>query len=146
MYKVTPYFKSDFFNADIINFEDLAGLDKNGVAHGFLRGPGWTIRHNNRIVAMGGVMKYWPGVGEAWFVATEWTKDHKLYVLKTTKRILRSIFIEHKFNRIQTSVLKDWETANKFARWMGFREEGEMPWYGAEGQTHIRYAITREVI
>lgn len=93
---------------------------------------------------MGGTTPYWPGVGEAWLLVTEQTQDHVHYCIKFVLRALKALFTHHGFNRVQASVHVDYDKAIRLVEWLGMKPEGLMPYYGVEGDTFIRYAITKE--
>ena len=84
----------------------------------------------------------WPGVGEAYVLPSSMVKDHKIWF---TKQIFKKlVFVQERagLHRVQCSVdatdqaAMDWIEQKRF----GFKCEGRMKKYGADGHDHYRYA------
>ena len=91
--------------------------------------PGWsfTILDHGHLIACVGISEMWEGVGEAWFVGSA-----RLHQKSREKK--------HKLCRVQAACRADWAEALRFAKFMGFEEEGLMKKYGHDGEDFIRLA------
>lgn len=112
------------------------------LAEYYCDGPCWTLLWKNDILLCAGVIRIWPGLGEAWFRGTPLMYEHRAKVKEQTIKVFGEIFKNAGFRRIQTAVHEDWATARRFAEACGMKEEGRMPFYGMKGEHYIRYAIT----
>ena len=100
----------------------------------------FTVLLNNQPVISTGICELWEGVGEAWMIADKKISDHPIIF----SRLIRTHFFRYmrnyNFCRVQANVRKDWHPAKRFARFCEMKPEGEMPSFGPEGATYIRYA------
>jgi len=88
---------------------------------------------------MGGVVRLWKGVGEAWVIIANGLKT-PILAHKTVKKMLDTIEEAEEFHRIQAVVIESHPKAHKWIKSLGFKEEGKMISYGANGENFIRYA------
>ena len=113
---------------------------------GELQQPGWsyTLIQNGHIICCAGIVDMWPGVGEAWFIASNKIHENARPFIKFAKTdVMQKVIDENGLWRVQAVCKEDWPAALKFARCMGFEPEGVMRKYGPEGMDYIRVAWVR---
>jgi L-amino acid N-acyltransferase YncA len=104
------------------------------------QGPAVTMLLNGAILAVGGVIQFWPGVGEAWMMVAPEGRKKGLRLYCYMKAFLDLCFKEYGFHRIQASVLYDHAEAHKCVMRLGFVPEGMMVHYGPNKENFVRYA------
>lgn len=82
------------------------------------------LDNNNLVIAMGGIVAKWPGVGIAWIAAQEELNPYRFIFAKNVKKELNRIAFEVGYHRIETTVRTDFPEAVKFIEWLGFDKEG----------------------
>ncbi len=113
------------------------------------RGLAWTGRVDGEVLAIGGVARLWPGVGEAWMLASKDVPRHARDFHRTVKGLLELAKTSMQLHRLQTAVrwASDDQEGNrtrlKWALALGFESEGLMLCYGANGDHWLRVAWIR---
>lgn len=111
-----------------------------------LQQPGWsyTLIEHGHIICCSGIADMWPGVGEAWFIASDKIHENARPFIRFAKGdVMKKVIEENDLWRVQAVCKSDWPEALKFARFMGFEPEGVMRKYGPEGMDYIRVAWVR---
>ncbi len=111
-----------------------------------LQQPGWsfTLIENGYIICCAGIVNMWPGVGEAWFVASSKIHEYPRPFIRFAKTEMKRVIDENQLWRVQAVCKSDWPAAIKFAHFLGFNSEGLMRKYGPEGLDYIRVAWIKE--
>ena len=113
---------------------------------GELQQPGWsyTLIEYGHIICCAGIVNMWPGVGEAWFIASSKIHNNVRPFIRFAKTdVMQKVVDENDLWRVQAVCKSDWPAAMKFARFMGFEPEGLMKKYGPEGMDYFRVAWVR---
>jgi len=113
---------------------------------GELQQKGWsyTLVENGHIICCAGIVNMWPGVGEAWFIASGKIHANVRPFIRFAKTdVMQKVVEENDLWRVQAVCKSDWPAAQKFAAFMGFEPEGVMRKYGPEGMDYIRVAWVR---
>lgn len=115
--------------------------DPREIARRLASGYAYTVEDKGQIIASGGVLPLWKGVGEAWIVSSPLVPKYKVFFVKT---VLREIAIlAEKFERIQTTIDIENVVSMKWAEWMGFENEGlRRKFLG--GRDYWEYALVRD--
>mgnify|MGYP003137266720 FL=1 len=111
-----------------------------------LHQPGWsyTLIHQGHIQCTAGIMPMWNGVGEAWMIASSRIHNNRMQFVRYAKSgVMQRLIDEHKLWRVQAACKVGWQEALRFARMMGFAEEGIMRAYGPEQDDYHRVAWVR---
>jgi RimJ/RimL family protein N-acetyltransferase len=104
-------------------------------------GPAFTGRIDGRIIGCGGLVLFaWPGVAEAWVMASEHAPEYALSWHKTFQFLLQRMIGEYGLYRIQAEVQADFTRGRRWIEALGFQSEGEMPRFGPNRETFVRYA------
>tara|TARA_R110001632_G_scaffold5260_1_gene21444 strand:+ start:102 stop:542 length:441 start_codon:yes stop_codon:yes gene_type:complete len=111
------------------------------IAHGLVApGLAFTGLIDGYVIASAGIKPLWPGVGEAWIVASDNMPKKKLSVIKLIRENFDRMIQDNNFVRVQAGVRYDWPEAKRFAEFLGFEHEGIMKKYGPDGQDYYRMA------
>lgn len=102
--------------------------------------PAYTGIYDGEIIAVGGASIMWGGVGEAWYVVSSEGLKKPFIIAKYAGYMLDYLQEENKLHRLQASVAKSDLVANRFANWLGFKNEGIMDRYGPDKTDYVRYA------
>ena len=106
-------------------------------------GPAWTVLDGEEVVACGGVVRFWPGVGECWCWAALGVDRHPVAFARLTRRLVDRLAGEQGFHRLQAHVRLDDVRANRFVLGLGFTLEGHCPGFGPDQSTHNLYGRIR---
>ncbi len=87
------------------------------------RGPAWTVMVDDRIIACGGVVIIWKGVGAAWIVFSETMPTHGLWMTRMTKRVLEDAVRIYNLHRLETMVEASNERYRRWVKVLGFTPE-----------------------
>lgn len=137
------YMADDYLRIQRRKFEMLTFLqfpDPNAMARRLGIGDAYTITDNGNIIASGGVVPMWKGVGEGWIVSSEFVHEYKIFFVKTVLRELMKL--SEKYERIQTMIDIENVVSMKWAEWMGFECEGLRRKY-IGGRDFWGYALVR---
>ncbi len=107
--------------------------------------PSITAVWNGKPIGCWGIQIIWAGVAEAWFLAAKETNGGGLPLAEATKATLDEWIEQYSLVRVQTPLRADFPEGEKFARWLGFEFESDMPKYHPGGTTAKMYVriITR---
>ena len=99
-------------------------------------GPCFTVFHGERVTMCAGVAIA-PGfsMGIVWAVISDSAAAHMLALHRGTLRF----FETQRLRRLEATIEKGFKPGCRWAELLGFKYEGEMPGYGIDGQTHLRY-------
>ena len=112
-----------------------------------LQQPGWsfTLIEHGHIICCAGIVDMWPGVGEAWVIASNKIHEYPRKFIRFAKTdVMQRVIDENGLWRVQAVCKSDWPVALKFARFMGFEVEGVMRKYGPEGMDYTRVAWVKK--
>lgn len=130
--------RRDFDMLTFLNFPNPRVIARN-----LLRGMAITGFHNGEILACGGVMPLWKGVGEAWVVTSPLVEKCPFFFMRTVWRRLLTFISIMELERVQTTVDAEHEVSLKWVERMGFKQEGLMEKY-IGGRDFFRYALIME--
>ena len=128
--------KRDSPDGDMIHF--CGDITKRSEAYA-KAGPAITLLDGDEVLAIGGVIKFWQGVGEAWMVVSPEGRKRIMSLYKYMDAFLRACFNKYGFHRIQANILQDFETAHRCIMKLDFIPEGMMIQYGPNKENFIRY-------
>ena len=97
-----------------------------------------TWINKGKVLCIGGIVEFWPGVGEAWVIfADEARKEPKQLV-----RTVRTYLNQHKpaFHRLQALVKDAVPCSQRFVEMLGFVREATLPQYGPDKSDFIMYS------
>ena len=121
---------------DVLVF--LSGLNERAEQYA-KSGPASTMMENGKVLAVGGVVKFWAGVGEAWLMVAPEGRQKGLILFRHMGKFLDFCFVEHRFHRIQASIPYGHKEAHRCIMKLGFIPEGMMVRYGPDMENYVRY-------
>lgn len=97
----------------------------------------YTIIVNGIISACVGIVEYWSGRGEVWAIIDKLSGKYFVSIVRSMKKLLQSL----DFNRIEATVIKDFEQGHRLVKLLGFELEANcMRKYGVTGLDYALYA------
>ena len=102
-----------------------------------------TLMADDEPILCSGIIDLWPGVGEGWFISTDQLSEHPVTLARATKEVLHHEIDDRGYWRVQVNVRSDWGTAIRFAKFLGFKNEGLMKKFGPDKVDYVRMSIVR---
>lgn len=109
-----------------------------------VQGMSWSVDIDGVIVASGGLVPLWAGVGEAWMIAGDEIGKHRVKVSRKMRIMLDDVMRQRGIYRAHANIHCGFERAIRLAEWLGFENEGLMRRFGVEGADYFRYAKVTE--
>jgi hypothetical protein len=122
------------------------GLDPNAVGRTFEEmGPAFSGFYQGKLIACGGILIPWAGLGEAWCTVS---RDVRVFGAMATfikmEMVFKGIISENHLRRVQADVDAENRRSIKFVERLGFLPEFAMPKFGPNGETYTRYVLFTE--
>jgi RimJ/RimL family protein N-acetyltransferase len=95
---------------------------------------------NDKVIAAAGMKRIWGNVAEGWFIAKNDVWNYPITIAKAVKQNIDYLATSNNIKRLQTAVRADFGIGIRFAKWLGFNNEGLMKSYGFDGSDHYRFA------
>jgi hypothetical protein len=148
MIAVTPFTIRDYLEALAAvrlaqGYDPLGGLDWQETAHDLYHGgPGYAARLNGVLLGCAGVTGITPGwpKGEAWAIVTPTGVRHPLIVTRAVYRGLAKIILENRVRRVEAHVAVGDARALRWAKALGFKNEGVAWSWGPQGDDYFSMA------
>ncbi len=102
-------------------------------------GPAWSLLRGGRVLACGGAVRFWPGVGELWLWLGGQAQENPVALARWARKAMRLLRRREGFVRLQAHVRADDPAAGRFAEFLGLECEGACPGYGPDQATHHLY-------
>jgi RimJ/RimL family protein N-acetyltransferase len=93
---------------------------------------------NDKVIAAAGMKRIWGNVAEGWFIAKNDVWNYPITIAKAVKQNIDYLATSNNIKRLQTAVRADFGIGIRFAKWLGFINEGLMKSYGFDGSDHYR--------
>jgi len=94
---------------------------------------------DNNIICSGGVIPMWEGVFEGWVMGSNKIWHNRIASAKLILLGMNKLIRDNNINRLQTAVKKDFLLGQRFAEWLGLKNEGLMKKY-QNNEDYYRYA------
>lgn len=107
-------------------------------------GDAVTLMLDGKPIACFGVLRIWPGFGEAWLILGEKAKQHVKSVYRAIKASLTFIVLAGTYHRIQCTVLETFPAGNRLATHLGFTLEHPIREAGPNKENLNLYTILIE--
>jgi RimJ/RimL family protein N-acetyltransferase len=95
---------------------------------------------NDKVIAAAGMKRIWGNVAEGWFIAKNDVWNYPITIAKAVKQNIDYLATSNNIKRLQTAVRADFGIGIRFAKWLGFNNEGLMKCYGFDDTDHYRFA------
>lgn len=79
---------------------------------------------NGHLIFSAGIVELWPGVGEAWLLASAQIEKHKVAVARSVKTHFAQIADAYDLHRVQAHMKSDWPELSRWAAFLGMQHEG----------------------
>lgn len=132
-FEITDLYKCDGYNV----LPDVQKSMLTKSLYGVTR-TAYTLEHKGEIIAIGGIIKYWPGVYEAWALLSKLINKYPIITTKHFHVMIRTLEEKYKIRRLQTMCL-DIKMHKRWLEYLGFEYESTMKGYGINGETYLRY-------
>ena len=110
--------------------------DADAFAHECAAIGGWVYRDAAGVpVAMGGVLECWPGVGNAWMVATDDIARHGVGLSKLARRVVS----DGKYHRVQAMSAVFHDVSHAWLEALGFERGALVRQFGKNGEDFILF-------
>ncbi len=128
--------KKDDLDSNIFSF--IGDLSKIAIGYA-AGGPAITLIDGDEVLACGGVLKFWRGVGEAWLMVSPRGRTQVISLYRYMESFLALCGTKWGFHRVQASVYEKHDIAHRCAFRLGFIPEGMMIAHGPNKENFVRY-------
>ncbi len=142
MISVSPYKKGDAYEIEPMPelFSPVAYMKAtHDVVAQNANTYAMTMRNGQKIIAIVGFTNMFPGVMEVWSLLAEDIKLLPFTTAKFARRLIEYFRRQFHVRRFQMSVINEFDTGHRWARFLGFKLEGIMEKYGPDGKDHALY-------
>lgn len=132
----------DIFSASEDALEVFSG--EKGVVDGAINclsnGRLYTLLSSDGVLlgVIGGVI-VWPGVASLGSIFTRAIYDHRIGMVRTTRRVIEAVMEEYSLHRMEMAVKKDYPTGHRWAEALGFQAEGILRKYNSSKEDYVMY-------
>lgn len=105
-------------------------------------GLSFSAIDNGWVVASAGLIPLWPGVAEAWVLASNRIDQHAVAIGRAVRTRFRQMIDAEQLHRVQAAIRSDTVGLSRLPEWLGMKHEGHMPAYDQFGADYERYALT----
>jgi hypothetical protein len=131
------------YHIDLLRAQGVHGSQLRVVSHlpvsyatvATPKGPAVTAFDGERVVICGGIAKYAEDSGICWALLSADSGRHMLFLHRAVERFISM----NSWRRLEATVEKGFLAGCRWVELLGFKFEGEMPCYGPERETHLRY-------
>lgn len=110
-----------------------------------INGLSFSAIDNGWVVASAGLIPLWPGVAEAWLLASNRIDQHAIPIGRAVRRGLYEKIEMEQLHRVQAVTRHDEPMLARWARFLGMQHEGKMLAYDQRQADYDRWAWTRRV-
>ena len=142
MLTILPAMPSDFENWSF-RTEDIAIQADGGQSEYMLSQSqeAYSIRNvHGQMIGIIGCILQRPGCASAWALMTHRIEKHPIETTKACKKLMESFRRRYQIRRMDMLVNAESERNLKWAVTLGFEEEGELRYFGDQGQSVILLA------
>jgi RimJ/RimL family protein N-acetyltransferase len=80
--------------------------------------------HEAKVVAMGGIIPLWKGVGEVWILGSELIAKYPVETVRLIKRFRNTTVEQLDLHRLHCNIFEGFDSHKNFAEAFGFKQEG----------------------
>jgi len=124
----------------LIDSEIAGGLQKECVKQWVKEDTVYSVWHDNRVIAIGGVITVHQGVGEAVLICEDNPNGDRFRIARASRNVMDYIFQNCSFHRLQARAPVENALYNRFIVFLGFKKEGVLESYGFNGEDYFIYA------
>jgi len=132
----------------VINQPDLNGHDRDELRHRILmqtkEGKAVSVIERGKTIGIFGSNSIWKGLDEGWFLVDEAVRRYGIAMTKVAKKWIELKFQKDSLNRLQITVRCDDVRAHKWAKCLGFSDDGVMRRFGPDGSDFYLMSIVKD--
>ena len=136
-YEIVPFKKEHLENLTIREIEENALKAFTESVQEKICEPAFTGLCDGKVIAIGGVIILWDGVGEGWIYGTTKIEKHKLFFMRGVLKKLKEIEKKYNLHRVQATVVFGVKGLIKFVEFLGFEFEGRLRGYGVSKEDYL---------
>lgn len=133
---VRPFLPRDVLSlgVDDATAEAISALASTGA---------WTMVGPEGPLIVGGIQRYWEGVGQGWLYlsASRVCEAGIVGVVRLLRTTIARVQRDGGYWRVEAYVLAETPEAQRFARILGLSYEGDKPLFGQHGEDYQCYAL-----
>ena len=80
---------------------------------------------NDEVITAAGMKRIWGNVAEGWFIGKKEVWNYPITIAKAVKQNIDYLATSNNIKRLQTAVRADVGIGIRFAKWLGFTNEGD---------------------
>ena len=143
-YKIVPFEPEHWDMIDFREFEreTMGNLLEQIRIRSDAIGPTYTGLVDGKVAWIAGIILMWPGVGEAWLVASGLSTKNKLWFVRGIKSFMEKLMNTHQLHRVQTTVMHGQTELIRFVEFLGMEFEGRIKHYGPNKEDYLMYGRT----
>lgn len=127
-------------DSDWLGFADSRQTDTATIEEKM--GISWVYEEDDKVLMMGGVAQYWPGVGQAWITISDAMRGRPVLAFRVALRVFRKYLVPN-YHRIEALVPVNFPEGVRFVLALGFKLESVAHRYGTDKLTYLRYVYLR---
>ena len=140
--RIIPYVEEH--GQTVLDTYKLEGFSSKRVSYSsnlYIPGMSFTCVKDDIILGCAGVIPLWDGVGEAWSLISPIMREHfSLTLHRGVTRFLNDLAARGTMHRLHCHVLEEFEDGHRWAKALGFYNEGVMKAFGPMKENFCRYA------
>lgn len=115
----------------------------NSLLEAEQKGVCYTVIHEGRILAIGGIVSRTQKTGYAFTMFSKYADEFPTMLARLGKRMFRQMVESQGFHRITTYNRVGMDHHHKWCEWLGFKREGVVEKFDDEGNDYIQYGMVR---
>ena len=144
---IVPFMR-EHLNNFVLNQPDLQGHDESELRNRIMLqaegGQAITVIQRKKTLGIFGSSPIWTGLEEGWFLVDEVVRRYGIAMTKVAKKWIDLKFQKDSLNRLQITVRCDDVRAYKWAKCLGFSDDGVMRRFGPDGSDFFLMSITKD--
>ena len=105
-----------------------------------LVGLSFTLLCNSEPICSGGIIPLWNGSAEGWVISSKRIFKNRIRASRLIRKRTDLLCANNNIWRLQTAVKADFKIGLRFAKFLGFKNEGLMTGYGPDKSDYYRMA------
>jgi len=107
-------------------------------------GEAISVLIHGRPAGIFGIVPIWKGIAEFWFIPDEALRNYPMFMTKAARTFIDICAISYGLHRQQITVRCDHKEAVKWAKALGFQQEGLLRSYGPDRSDFYMMSIVRQ--
>lgn len=139
MFALRPYEPLDYMSIESPEMLGLPVEITKTMAEAFAAHPSFTGTWEGRPIGCGGIVRLWPGLGQAWVIRQADLHECRVSFHKAVREELVKIAYVLELRRVEAMVNAMWPEAIKWIEHLSFHRENTKALWGPGGETYHEY-------